>query len=44
MGIDEDDLAGSEEVTKKKIKKKTLSYFKEKITRSVNYKMKVNIY
>ncbi len=26
---------------KKKIKKKTLSYFKEKITRSGNYKMKV---
>ncbi len=40
MGIDEEDLAGGEEEPKTKIKK-TLSYLKEQITRSGNYKMKV---
>ncbi len=41
MGIDEEDLTGSEQATKKKTKKKTLSYVKQKIKRSGNYKKKV---
>ncbi len=41
MGIDEEDLVESEKATKTKIKKKTLSYFKEKIAMSGKYKMKV---
>ncbi len=36
MGIDKEDVAGSKEATTKNIKKKTLSYLKEKITRSGN--------
>ncbi len=40
MGMNDQDLAGRKEAVKNEIKRKTLSYFKEKIKRTGNEETK----